>query len=425
MKYDFDQALMHLDSIGSFLYRKGDDSSERINSSEFSLLCRDVIQSLNAGQKGSKGDFGMTLSRDQIVTGHNDHSNQLLRNYFLAVGVVAASTDIPEQKKALEYVAGFAGDKDLYRALSVMQDGYGMKFRASDYSKYPTHPCPYGEGFSKAVEGFTLLAGPHFFHEASVNVLVSEVGPISNFLEKLEKTRNVSPQWKDSAELIRYRYSNVIDLIGRKNEHLSKIFRLVNDGAASVSINDCVSATKDIVESLSNPDLAKKIDFSAALDVLDEHPDFWKVAFQDEILSKTQKYSFIDDVLPRFDEDERKLFQSNLIELNSRIQDKVTDPSVLMSSLITGKSITNSLIAKDRSQGDPRWMENSILDDAIDIRNLARRGSSLSIVIDGLLERIGKPATEEFWAARERNGYLPVRERLQKRDIEEESGMAP
>lgn len=341
MVYEIIDAFEYLSKIGDLIRSKPTkEVDEKIASGEFAILCRDVVESFRASQKSNSLDFGIAINPSEINSAPYD-IRRIQDNYLLAVGVVAASVELPEQQKALSYVSGFIENKGMSFLIDGVKEGFDRKFKLSKYADYPLYLVDGYVEFNPPVQGFTLLAGDHVFLESRREFLTSQIKPISVFLEKFEKTRDTSPRWNQVSGLIKHRYSEVADEIGRKNDDLAKIFRLVNDGAVSVSIDDCVNATKDIANVLMDPGYASRVNFTAALDVLDEHPDFWKVAFQDELLGSTRQYSFVNEVVRQWPDEDRKVFQSNLSELNERIQGKVADANVLLSSLLLGKSVTS------------------------------------------------------------------------------------
>lgn len=423
MKYEFSEASKYLSDIARVVFaRSNPDSLQRIGSPEFSVLCKDLIESLHDLQKSSL-DFGMNLTHETLQGMHdsNPDTERMTQDYFVAVGVVAASIELSEQPKALSYASRFIGEKSSYFAIDCMRFGYRAKLAASGYKSYQVVPREVHREFSPAVEGFVVLSEGEYFRNADLHVLMHEISKVGNFLEKLEKTRGFSPDWKINAEIAKSRYEGLADVIGRKNDDLKKIFLLVNDGSPSVSISDCVRATHIIAESLLNPTMARQFNFSAEIDVLDEHPDFWKVAFQEELRNKLSGYPLLGE-LRHWGIEDRMIFKKNLSELNKRMQDKVVDPDVMLSSILMGQSITSSLVERDRAQGDPRWLERSILEQHSELWRLREPESSLSIVMDALLERTGEEAIKEFWHSCEEMRGFPVRERWRLKEVSDDQG---
>lgn len=424
MKYEKEEVIRYLNDIKNVVFqRESPERSERLASPEFSVLCKDLIESMHDMQNNGM-EFGVDFTDEmlQSVYEGRDASNHIVSNYFIAVGVVAASIELREQPKALAYAMGFHGSKSTYFAIDQMKFGYRAKLSESSYKSFPFAPCPQEQEFSRATEGYALLSDGAYFHHARKDVLVHESGKIATFLEALERTRNFAPEWGQNVKVVKERYSELADVIGRKNDDLQKIFRLVNDGSPSVSIQDCVKATHAIADALTNPRKAQAVNFSAAIDVLDEHPRFWQVAFQEELRSKLPSgYPLMEEVR-HWNIEDRMAFKKNLSELNSRMQEKVVDPDVVLASVLLGNYISESLMEKDRAQGDPRWLERSILEKSRDLYALREPTSSLSIVMDALLERTGEEATKEFWQSCESTRGFPVRERWRTKDLGDDQG---
>jgi hypothetical protein len=98
-------------------------------------------------------------------------------------------------------------------------------------------------------------------------------------------------------------------------------------------------------------------------------------------------------------------FAKNLQVLIPRLQGRVADPKIPLAGFLLGSSVTEAMTLKDRAQGNPLWLEHAILDRVKDPRSLANPGSSLSVVINVLLEGVDTADQKAFWEARPERGY--------------------
>lgn len=411
MKYSVEEVINYLRTIGDIVssassWRADPEVFKRIKNEDFTLLCRDVILSFHEELKLNADEFGVNLER---LTKTPDF--KLPSSYLAAIGVLAGSPEIPEQKQALEYLGGFMDFPGHISAIEPAREGFRAKTKASGHGiKVFREDVLFGP-FDKATQGASLVTGHEIFQILDTWYIFDNLEPISQFLEKLEKTRHQMPDWDKNAEFFADRFSAAADNgIGRKNPSIAKILRLTKDGADLVSVGECVEATKAVFDGLTRPDRSDSQDFLKNLDILDDHTSFYSVAFQSEFLELTGRRAFMDEGFRSWDVPERENFGRNLAALCERLEGKVADPKILLSGFLLGTSLTESMILKDRSQGDPKWLENAILDRNRYPKSLQDPTSSPTMVLHALLSGTEEGELKAFW---EKRPELPlVRDRL-------------
>jgi len=408
MNYSIEELKTYLGAVSNVLsdFGRGKnndkyaESKERLSTNEFSELCRDLMLSaLKFNVDGiATGSIGSLEGELQVVMTHG--------KLHRAIGVVAASPCIPEQRLAQELIAdalnpgwGF-GVETVYPA----QQGFEAKAKATGFNGESLKQLP-DYVFDKAAQGYMLASDFSLLFDR--RLLILNLPAMSDFFTRLEITRDKSPDWDRVAPTIRGVFSAMADQspIGRKDPSMAKILRLTRDGAELVSVSDCVEATKGIFEGLAETDRTTCEVFTKNLDILDDHSSFYEIAFQSEFLELTRKAAFMDRGFQYHSMEGRVNFAKNLQVLIPRLQGRVADPKILLAGFLLGSSVTEAMTLKDRAQGNPLWLEHAILDRARDPRPLANPGSSLSVVINVLLESVNTADQKAFWEARPERGY--------------------
>ena len=365
---------------------------ERLSSDELTGLCEELVAAAE----------GNVLAHEY--------------GYACALGIICATPTSPAQFAALETIADMLNDPERVTLLFEIRKGFEAKAKSLRTSGFDLRP-DFRRPFDKATYGFLLASNYAPLQDA--DFVETHIGPISNFLEDVEKTRTRMPDW---IELQKFKgwFSDIADghrtLAGRKHPDMARILRLFNDGADLVSINDCVEATRRVFEGLVHTD--QRCDpesFIKNLDVLDDHKSFYEVAFQPQFLELGRESAFMDVGFQYHDDQGRANFGRNLAELAKRTEARLPDSRIMLAGFLLGGSLIDTMIAKDRTQGDPFWLENEVLNKARHSRTLAVRDSSLRVVIEALLEGRTPDERKAFWENR------PERALIQQRDREEES----
>lgn len=404
MKYTIEELRSYLNATnevisGFFLGAKKEhrENKEKLKTNEFSELCRDLM--LCAHQYSGHGIStpGIPFDYDHCLT------IMPLGALCTVIGVVAASPNLPEQKMAQEFVADFFASDSMQEAISLAQKGYQARFESIGFSTWNR----IDNKFTKAAAGHMLASKYSSLYDAEF--CMQNIDELSHFFERLEKTRDLSPQWNDWAPTFKDRFSQIADSkdysIGRKDPSIAKILRLTRDGADLVSASDCVEATKAVFKGLVETDRTTHEGFVKSLDILDDHSSFYEVAFQSEFFSLNRAASFIDRGFQYHSTEGRINFAKNLQALIPRLQGRVADPKIVLAGFLLGGSVIDAMTLKDRAQGNPLWLEHAILDRARDPRSLGNPGSSLSTVLNILLKDVDKAEQKAFWDARPERGF--------------------
>jgi hypothetical protein len=405
MKYSPEEFTAYFMSIRDTIL---EHDMEKLKTKEFSEVCLDLVLAARELK------LLEVLSTEEAPSSVELFAKRIVGPYYCALGVVAASPFLPDRdyQAALEQISDLLDHPQIFSLVGATQKGFQLKADALGLNAESLRTNVYGP-FNRGRAGYVLASRYATLGDAQYGANNGEYGhmhveQLSIFLEKLEKTRDKAPDWNDHASFFKHVFSDIADNspLGRKDPSIAKILRLVNDGAPLVSVEECVTATEEIFNALRSDGRSSPRVFQRNLDKLDDHDSFYEIAFQSKFHDLNRGFAFMDRGFHYHSEEGRVNFGKNLETLAQRLQGRVPDPKIVLAGFLLGTSQIDSLILKDRAQGNPQWLEHAILDKARDPRMLNQPDSSLSVVLKSLLSGTDEAQRKAFWDARPERSFV-------------------
>lgn len=409
MKYSPKELISYLDSAFDVVMR---NDSERLKSDEFSRLCLDLMidaKALNLPwlKHPEQGPINREFL-DEMRKLDTDKGMKLFATTSSAMGVIAASPFLSakDYRAVLHMIGGLLEDERTLSFLTVVQDAFRRKADAMQMDGFRLRPDGYFP-FDTASVGYTMAC--RYVNLQDQHFVNRNIQPLSEFVEKLEKSRDRISDWDQYSPLFKDSFLKAVDYApdGRKDPYISKVLTLTNDGSPLVSSKECEDATETLFLGLWDADRVSSDDFRRSLDVLDDHTSFYEAAFQPVFLDLCQRKggAFMDHGFRSLSDEGRVNFSFNLQSLLSRLQGRVADPKIVVASFLLGTTVVESLALRDRAKGNQQWLEHNVLDRAREPRMLRDKSSSLSTVLTLLLSTAKDSERAAFWDSRREKGF--------------------
>jgi hypothetical protein len=406
MKYHPEELTTYLEAARDTILKRDID---KLKTNEFSEVCLDLVLAVRELNL-------LEVFNSEVPASVQIFAERIVEPYHFALGVVAASPFLPQPdyQTALESITDLLDHPRLFSMISASQHGFKTKADSLGLNAYSLRTTLnlYG-AFTPSVAGYVLASKYETFGDVRYGANNPEYGQkhveqLSIFMEKLEKTRDKAPDWNEHAGFFKSVFSDIADHspLGRKDPAIAKSLRLVNDGAPLVSVDECITATKEILNGLLHDELSSPEIFEKNLDRLDDHDSFYEIAFQSQFLDMNRGASFFDHGFNSHSPEGRVNFGRNLQTLAQRLEGRVAEPKISLAGFLLGTSEVDALILKDRAQGNPQWLEHAILDKARDPGMLNRPDSSLSVVLSSLLSSADEAERKAFWDARPERRFV-------------------